>query len=116
MFAFRRGLSWLACAVVLTACQEDGPMPSAATAPMPDLLRSAAVACERDGGRWRIAPGKVTYVCYRDLGDAGQICRADSDCEGLCLARSRTCSPIEPFYGCHEVLSDGGFQQTLCIE
>ena len=116
MHAIRRGFTVLTCLVMLSACQEDGPAISTDGTPVPDLLQAARQQCDRDGGRWALAPGKVTYVCYKELRDAGKLCRASSDCEGICLARSRTCSPIEPFYGCHEVLTNGGGQQTLCVE
>lgn len=116
MHAIRRGLTLITCLIALAACQEDGPVTPSATEPVPDLLRIASQQCDRDKGRWALAPGKATYVCYHEMRDAGKLCRADSDCDGLCLARSRTCSPIEPFYGCHEVLTDRGVQQTLCIE
>lgn len=116
MGAFIRGLTILCCVVLLASCQEDGPDASNETSAVPDLLSIASADCERQGGRWALTPGKATYVCYRELSDAGKVCSAESDCQGMCLARSRTCSPIEPFFGCHEVLSDSGFQQTLCIE
>lgn len=116
MFALSRGLIWVICATLLAACQEDGPMSSADAVGVPDLFRIAAEQCTKDGGRWSPAPGKATHVCYTTPRDAGKLCRVASDCEGHCLARSRTCSPIEPFYGCHEVLTDGGIQQTLCIQ
>ncbi len=116
MDALRRGLTVLGSVFLLASCQEDGPAASSATEPIPDLLASAQRSCERDGGTWGRTPGKATFVCYRNLSDAGKLCSGESDCKGLCLARSRTCSPIEPFYGCHEVLSKGGVRQTLCIE
>lgn len=116
MFALSRGLIWVACAILLAACQDDGPRPSAETAPVPDLFKIAAEQCARDGGRWSPAPGKATHVCYKTPRDAGKLCRDAGDCEGLCLARSRTCSPVEPFYGCHEILTSSGIQQTLCVE
>ena len=96
----------------LAACQEDAPTINAAG---PDLLEAERVACERTGGRWSTRGGSKLFICFRDLPDAGKLCRVASDCSGLCLARSRTCSPIEPFLGCHEVLSEGGGQQTLCV-
>ncbi|MBT8416499.1 MAG: hypothetical protein KJO42_03590 [Silicimonas sp.] len=116
MDTIRHGVTVLGCIVLLAGCQEDGPAASSDTSAGPDLLQIASQQCERKGGRWGLTPGKATYACFRELSDAGDTCRAESDCQGLCLARSRTCSPIEPFFGCHEVLSDTGFRQTLCIE
>jgi hypothetical protein len=116
MVTIRGGLTCLACLLFLAACQEDGPQASESQTAFPDLLEMQRSACERDRGRWALAPSKAAFVCYRNLRDANQSCRIDSDCQGLCLARSRTCSPIEPFYGCHEVLTNDGVQQTLCLD
>ncbi len=116
MDAIRRGLTVIGCIILLSACQEDGPKSSEINEPVPNLLSAAQTDCERSGGRWALTPGKAGYACFRNLSDAGKLCSAETDCQGLCLARSRTCSPIEPFFGCHEVLSSSGVQQTLCIE
>ena len=116
MDAMRRGLTVFCCLFLLAACQEDGPATSSASEPIPNLLATAQAQCERSGGQWGLTPGKATYVCYRRLSDAGKLCRGEDDCKGLCLARSQTCSPIEPFLGCHEVLSSSGVRQTLCVE
>ena len=102
MSAIRRVSTAIFCVLALAACQEDGPAPSETQSAFPDLLRLQREACEKDRGRWGLAANKT--------------CKVGSDCQGLCLARSRTCSPIEPFYGCHQVLSDSGVPQTLCIE
>jgi hypothetical protein len=34
----------------------------------------------------------------------------------MCLARSGTCAPIMPLFGCNEVLDKQGRRVTLCIE
>ncbi len=41
---------------------------------------------------------------------------ARSDCQGECLARSRTCAPIRPLFGCNAVLMDNGAEVNLCID
>lgn len=105
-----------ASVLVLAGCQEDGDTDQVWQSEFPDLLREQREACERQGGRWGAAPGKTSYVCFEDLRDALKPCASSSDCDGLCLARSRSCSPIKPFFGCHEVLNSNGVQQTLCIE
>lgn len=116
MSALRRILSAFFCALLLAGCQEDGPQASESQTAFPDLLALQRDACERDGGRWGLALGKTVYVCYRDTRDANKSCTTESDCQGLCLARSRTCSPIEPFFGCHEVIGSNGLRQTRCVE
>lgn len=81
-----------------------------------DLIASERAACEADGGRWGAGGLTGTMVCYRETKDAGQTCSQSSDCEGLCLARSRSCSPVTPLFGCYEVLGSGGLRSTLCID
>ena len=48
------------------------------------------------------------HSCITPTRDAGKSCRKAGDCEGLCLARSRTCAPIEPLFGCNAVLQEDG--------
>ena len=100
----------------LSACEEDEISLTGEANATPDLLEPHRTACERDGGRWGVAGNGVTFACYRDTRDANKQCRVAGDCEGHCLARSRTCSPIKPFFGCHQVLNQSGGVTTLCIE
>lgn len=116
MSAIHRGFAIVFCVLAVGACQEDGPQASESQTAFPELLSLQRSACEKDGGRWGVAIGKTTFTCYRDTRDANKICRVASDCSGHCLARSRTCSPVEPFFGCHGVMSEAGVPQTLCIE
>lgn len=116
MSAIRRILAVVLCGFILVSCQEDGPDFSESETAIPDILSTERMACERDGGRWASALGNETFVCYRNLSDANKSCSTSNDCQGVCLARSRTCSPVEPFLGCHEVFSSSGLRQTLCIE
>ncbi|MEO1154584.1 MAG: hypothetical protein AAFR34_00740 [Pseudomonadota bacterium] len=100
-------------ALVLAACQPAGSdLPPVGAA----LVTSQKEACEADGGRWGTGLSEETFVCYRTPADAGQSCAVASDCEGLCLARSRTCAPVVPLFGCNEVLGRLGARTTLCIE
>lgn len=116
MSAIRRVMTVVLCCFSLVACQEDGPEVSESGTAIPDILAIERTACEREGGRWALAIGKSTYVCYEDLNDANKTCSTANDCKGLCLARSRSCSPVKPFFGCHEVLSSTGVRQTLCVQ
>ena len=115
MPATARAIVVIISALTLSACQEDGlassnPDLSAA----PDLLGEQRRACERSGGT--LAPrGNSLFVCFRPTSDANQFCEAPSDCESVCLARSRTCAPTTPFLGCHEVLTEGGQRATECV-
>ena len=103
-----------------TPTAEAEPEPTAtepATPAVPRALKSASqIACEEDGGRWARAGESIAMTCIRTTRDAGKSCDSKTDCEGECLARSRTCSPIKPLFGCNPVLMDTGAEVTLCIE
>ena len=101
---------------LLVACEDEASETPASESIFPDVMSEQRAACEADGGRWRPAANKTIFVCYRNQPDANRTCRRETDCLGFCLARSRTCSPIEPFFGCHQVLSSGGLPQTVCVE
>lgn len=74
------------------------------------------LACLKTGGQWAVAGKAGGMTCVRTLRDAGKSCRKKSDCEGDCLARSNTCSPISPLFGCNDILQDNGVMVTLCID
>ncbi len=81
----------------------------------PALLTSEAIACKRRGGQWsKIGEGNAR-ACIKRTRDAGERCDADRDCQGVCLARSGTCAPVDPLFGCNEVLQDDGRRMTLCL-
>lgn len=115
MQALGRAILLLCCLLILPSCLEEQMRQPDTEFVFPDLLSEQRMNCEREGGRWGATPTGGS-VCFRNLSDAGKLCRKESDCQGVCLARSRTCAPITPFYGCHEVFSESGYPQTLCIE
>ena len=115
MPAFCRGLAIGAISLLLAACQDDGPIGSDAGGGAPDLLADERKKCERSGGRWGLRAGDALFLCYHETRDANKSCRVASDCEGLCLARSQSCSPIKPFLGCHEILTESGGRATQCV-
>lgn len=83
----------------------------------PEAPRSPEqVLCEKRGGQWAVAGITGAYVCVSPTRDGGKVCRKKTDCEGLCLARSGTCAPFTPLYGCNDVLEKDGRQVTLCID
>lgn len=104
------------------AAAETVVAPPPEPAPQPDLAEAVPevekteqqVACEKKKGIWSSAGGK-SRICLFNTKDAGKQCTRESDCEGVCLARSGTCSPIRPLLGCNEILQDNGVRVTLCI-
>lgn len=100
----------------------DKPVADPAPAPALEPEKPARVlgpeelACQKSGGQWSVAGKAGGMTCIRTLRDAGKSCRKKSDCEGDCLARSNTCAPISPLFGCNEILQDNGAMVTLCID
>ena len=97
----------------------DSPAAEPAAEPpvSPPPPKSAAqIACEKGRGSWVKAGNTGTMTCQTQLRDSGKQCSRDGDCMGQCLARSRTCAPFAPLFGCHEVLQDNGQRVTLCID
>ena len=107
---------------------EAAPAPKAETegagpAPKPDMTEAPVtpkseqqLACEKKKGRWaKIGKGDAR-ACVFQTRAAGKRCERESQCEGVCLARSGTCSPFKPLYGCNEILQDNGARVTLCLD
>jgi hypothetical protein len=83
--------------------------------PEPPPKSDLQIACERKRGSW-IDTGGGLMICQFTTRDGGKRCTRESQCEGLCLARSGTCAPVEPLMGCHDILQDNGTRATQCIE
>jgi hypothetical protein len=74
------------------------------------------MACERRGGTLGPGPGTGTVTCVMQTRDSGRSCTRATDCEGECLSRSRTCAPVRPLRGCHDVLDNAGRTTRLCLD
>jgi len=84
---------------------------------IPDAEKTAAqIKCEKRGGSWSRVGDTRSRTCVQRTRDAGQQCRRDRDCDGVCLARSGTCAPVTPLFGCNEVLQDDGRRMTQCLD
>lgn len=90
-------------------------LPAAAAPPPPEPKSEAQLACERRDGTWTSA-GKGFKSCVYRTRDGGKTCRKETDCDGLCLARSGTCAPYKPLFGCNDILDSMGRKVTLCID
>jgi hypothetical protein len=87
-----------------------------AVPPVPDAEKSAAqMACEKKKGIWSKA-GKGGNACVTYTRDGGKSCTSAKDCDSQCLARSGTCAPIKPLFGCNEILDEMGRRMTLCVD
>jgi hypothetical protein len=87
----------------------------AEVAPPPPPKSDRQIACERKDGSWEDTGGGL-MICVRQTRDGGKRCTRESQCEGLCLARSGTCAPVDPLVGCQDILQDDGTRATQCIE
>ena len=107
----------LTCALLVQSCKPapENPYPGAENFG-PQLLEKLRGECEATGGRF--SPGGTAggLVCHRTPADANRQCRKQSDCSTQCLARSGTCAPVAPLFGCNEVLTDQGQRVTLCVD
>ena len=102
------------------AAAEPAPAPAPQPEPVadpPETPKSEAqLACEKRKGKWVRAGTGSLRTCVFETRDGGKRCTRESQCEGVCLARSGTCSPLKPLLGCNEILQDNGARVTLCIE
>ena len=84
---------------------------------VPEAEKTAEqIKCEKTGGSWSCIGKTTSRTCVQRTRDAGQQCRRDRDCDGVCLARSGTCAPVTPLFGCNEVMQDDGRRMTQCLE
>jgi hypothetical protein len=99
-----------------TGLQAEASPDAAPEAAEPAPVKSdRQIACEKKKGQWVNAGGGLQTCIFRTK-DAGKRCDRESQCDGACLARSGTCSPLKPLLGCNEILQDNGARVTLCIE
>lgn len=98
-------------AFVLAACVPEETLPPVGA----EAVARDQALCSARGGIWGPG-GKGGFACLTRTRDAGRQCRADTDCQGYCLARSRTCAPVTPLFGCHEILTASGARATLCVD
>ena len=105
-----RNLLVLLSVFALIGCKDPGPE----TPELPVLPhQTLEVECARTGGAISTVAGGL-LACLRETKDASKSCTRKTDCEGQCLARSGTCAPSDPLFGCHEVLGLNGERMTLC--
>lgn len=97
---------------------EPAAEPAAIAEPAkPEAPKTAEqLLCEKAKGQWLSAGDTGANYCASLTRDGGKQCRKKGDCQGQCLARSGTCSPITPLYGCNDILEKDGGQVTMCID
>ncbi|MBE0552322.1 MAG: hypothetical protein IH625_01380 [Rhodobacteraceae bacterium] len=97
--------------LLLTSCV---PPPAG---PQGKVLSAAERAeCLMQGGtvgRGGLLPDEL---CFRPEPDGGKACTRKTDCSGMCLAESNTCSKVTPLFGCFEFLDETGAKAQICID
>lgn len=94
----------------------SAPARTAPALPAPAPASPIARACRATGGIWSRTGTAAIFTCLQPTPDANAPCRRQSDCDGLCLARSRTCAPVKPLFGCNDIVQDDGTEATLCLD
>ncbi|MBH1974064.1 MAG: hypothetical protein I8H94_03205 [Rhodobacteraceae bacterium] len=89
---------------------------AAAEEPVVPAMSPQEQACVKKGGAWSAAGKSGARACVKTTRDSGKHCTKAGQCEGACLARSNTCAPVTPLFGCNDVLQDNGAMVTLCID
>jgi hypothetical protein len=70
--------------------------------------------CLAADGRWALGGLSRQELCFLPNSDAGKACTKASDCEGVCLAETKTCAPERPLFGCYSYLGKDGAQGMIC--
>lgn len=106
----------LVATTALAACQQEDNTVLEPGANAPGALDAARAACAEAGGTFEPAPGGGgVELCVRTTEDGNQPCASANECEGFCLARSRTCAPVTPLLGCNDILQSNGTEATVCV-
>jgi hypothetical protein len=103
-------------AATVPAAQTDPALTEIVEEPPAPPKSEAQLACEKRDGTWSPTGRGDLRVCVFRTRDGGKKCTRESQCDGLCLARSGTCSPLKPLLGCNDILQDNGARVTQCIE
>jgi len=79
------------------------------------LLAQQKVECLEAGGTWGRGGILGLEQCFPNYSDGGKSCNRDSDCQGMCMADTRSCAPSFS-YGCLSYLNDEGKVEEICID
>lgn len=99
-------------ALALGACVEELPVGPQGK-PLTPAERAECVMKGGEVGRGGLLPDEL---CFLPQADAGKACEKESDCQGMCLADTRTCSPVTPMFGCFQFLDETGRTVGICID
>lgn len=114
----RRLVALILMTLALVACQPDKTpvLDDGLAGYDPNGGEIARAACEAKGGSYTQAGKSSGRICVEQTGEGLKACKTGTQCSGMCLARSGTCSPLKPLFGCHDILTDNGSRATICID
>lgn len=99
-----------------SACQTEAPQPAN------DALDTRGVMSKKDkndceANNGVVVNGLLGQSCAKKLLDAGKSCTTGTDCQGMCLATDGggQCSPMTPYFGCHQILLNGD-NIGICVD
>ncbi|MBK8439386.1 MAG: hypothetical protein IPL38_07720 [Rhodobacter sp.] len=99
--------------LALASCVEEGP----GGGPQGKQLTEAERAdCLMRGGTTGYGGLFPDELCFTPMKDAGQSCTKAGDCEGQCLADTKTCSKVSPIFGCYDYLDETGQVVGICVD
>ncbi|MBU2868488.1 hypothetical protein [Pacificibacter marinus] len=82
----------------------------------PAAAAQAEQSCLARGGQYAVGGIAGLKVCFERPKDAGKSCSKSTDCDSQCLARSKSCAPVTPLFGCNAILDSSGREVTLCVD
>ena len=109
---FAAGLLAFAAAFALASCVDTPPGGPQGK----PLTKTERAECLMRGGTTGYGGIFPDEVCFTPQKDAGKACSKAGDCEGLCLAETKTCSPVSPIFGCYEFLDETGKKADICVD
>lgn len=71
--------------------------------------------CLENGGNYEKMGMLQMYQCNMPAKDSGKTCSDSKECEGSCLAETKTCSENTINFGCIPILENGE-EVTICID
>ena len=71
--------------------------------------------CIKEGGSYDPKGMLQVYMCNMPAKDFGKSCTDSSECEGMCLSETKSCSKDTINFGCINILEEGN-PVTICID
>jgi hypothetical protein len=106
--------------VALASCVPQGEAPQTQSYGLAGFNPAGPVQAEKSclakGGQFMSGGISGLKVCFETPKDAGKSCKTSSDCESDCLARSKSCAPVTPLFGCNAILDSLGREVTICVD